>query len=98
MIVGLVGVRIVGKVLGIVGGVALARAFKFRLHPSITWPLLAGVSTLCAMGITVPLLFASTLFGAGSATYAADTLGLLLASVIAGMLGVTTLHQLTRHD
>ena len=98
VIVGLVGVRIVGKVLGIVGGVALARAFKFRLHPSITWPLLAGVSTLCAMGITVPLLFASTLFGAGSATYAADTLGLLLASVIAGMLGVTTLHQLTRHD
>jgi hypothetical protein len=50
------------------------------------------------MGITVPLLFATTLFGAGSATYAADTLGLLFATVIAGTLGVTTLRQLTRHD
>jgi NhaA family Na+:H+ antiporter len=93
----MVGVRIVGKVVGIAGGVAVARAFRWRLDPSITWPILAGVSTLCAIGFTVPLLFANTLFGPRSSTYGADTLGLLLASLIAGMLGVTTLRYLTRN-
>jgi len=44
----------------------------------------------------VPLLFANTLFGSRSSAYGADTLGLLLASVIAGTLGVTTLRYLTR--
>jgi NhaA family Na+:H+ antiporter len=96
VVMGMVGVRIVGKVLGITGGVALARVFKWRLHPFITWPMLAAVSSLCAIGFTVPLLFANTLFGPRSSAYGADTLGLLLASVIAGTLGVTTLRYLTR--
>jgi Na+/H+ antiporter NhaA len=58
--------------------------------------MLAAVSSLCAIGFTVPLLFANTLFGSRSSAYGADTLGLLLASVIAGTLGVTTLRYLTR--
>ncbi len=91
VVIGLVGIRIAGKVLGIMGGVALARACQWRLPSSFTWPVLAGVSTLCAIGFTVPLLFANALFGSRSAAYGADTLGLLLASVIAGTVGITSL-------
>ena len=96
VIFGLVAIRIVGKIVGIMGGVAFARAFKWRLAPSITWPVLAGVATLCAIGFTVPLLFANALFGSRSAAYGADTLGLLLASAVAGIVGVTYLRWLGR--
>jgi NhaA family Na+:H+ antiporter len=96
VIFGLVAIRIVGKVIGIMGGVAFARALKWRLESSITWRVLAGVSVLCAIGFTVPLLFANALFGSRSPAYGADTLGLLLASVIAAIVGVTYLRWLGR--
>jgi len=96
VIFGLVAIRIVGKVLGIMGGVAFARTFKWRLENAITWRVLAGVSVLCAIGFTVPLLFANALFGSRSPAYAADTLGLLLASVVAAVIGVTYLRWLGR--
>jgi NhaA family Na+:H+ antiporter len=96
IVLGLVAIRIAGKVLGITGGVGVARLLRFRLHPSITWRILAGVSTLCAIGFTVPLLFANALFHADSSAYGADTLGLLLASLVAAIVGVTYLRRESR--
>jgi Na+/H+ antiporter NhaA len=89
-------IRIVGKVVGISSGVALARIFHFRLDPSISLPLLASVSVICAIGFTVPLLFANALFGSQSATYGAYTMGLLLASLIATLAGISLLRLQTR--
>lgn len=89
-------IRILGKVLGISGGVGVARMIRFPAHPSITWPLLASLSVLCAIGFTVPLLFANALFATQGATYGAFTLGLLAASLLATVLGVFLLRRLTR--
>jgi NhaA family Na+:H+ antiporter len=96
IVTSLVAIRILGKVVGISGGVGAARLIRFRLDPSITWPLLASVSVLCAIGFTVPLLFAGTLFGTRSATYGAFTVGLLAASLIATVFGVLLLRMQTR--
>jgi NhaA family Na+:H+ antiporter len=82
-----IAIRLVGKTLGITSGVALARALNFRLHSSLTWPLICTTALLCAIGFTVPLLFATKLFGAQSALYAGYTLGLLLSSAVAALLG-----------
>jgi NhaA family Na+:H+ antiporter len=89
-------IRLVGKVLGISAGVALAHAMHFRLPSSITWPLLFSAAMLCAIGFTVPLLFAAALFGPGTATYGAFTLGLVGASLLSAILGVSLLRYQTR--
>jgi NhaA family Na+:H+ antiporter len=86
-------VRIAGKVIGVTGGVGFAALLGYRLHSSITWSLLARASVLCAIGFTVPLLFAGALFSRSSPTYGAFTVGLLLASLAAGVLGVALLRQ-----
>ena len=89
-------IRIVGKVIGVTIGVLGARAIGARLSPSITWQLLVGIALLCAIGFTVPLLFAGALFGAQSASYGAFTLGLLIASLISAALGVSLLRAQAR--
>ena len=91
-----VGIRIVGKVVGITGGVTLARAAHFRLDPLIRWPLLATGALVCAIGFTVPLLFAGALFSPSSVAYGAFTLGLLIASLVAGSLGAVLLRLQAR--
>jgi len=87
VIVATIGIRLVAKTLGITAGVALARLLHFRLHPSITWPLVINVGLLCAIGFTVPLFFASALFGDQSALYAGFDLGLLISSAVAAIVG-----------
>ncbi|HVA71224.1 MAG TPA: Na+/H+ antiporter NhaA [Acidimicrobiales bacterium] len=87
VVIATVAIRLVGKTLGISSGVALAKGLRFRLPPSITWPLVLTTALLCAIGFTVPLLFATKLFGAQSTLYAGFTLGLLLSSLIAALLG-----------
>ncbi len=89
-------VRIVGKTIGITSGVALARLAHARLDPALTWPIVTTASTLCAIGFTVPLLFAGALFPVASTTYGAFTVGLLAASLCAAVLGTVLLRLLTR--
>lgn len=87
VVVATIAIRLIGKTLGITCGVAFARGLRFRLDPSLTWPLVATTALLCAIGFTVPLLFATKLFGAQSSLYAGFTLGLLLSSAVAALLG-----------
>ncbi|HEY5111296.1 MAG TPA: Na+/H+ antiporter NhaA [Acidimicrobiales bacterium] len=87
VVIATIAIRLIGKMLGITSGVALARVLRFRLDPSLTWPLIATTAMLCAIGFTVPLLFATKLFGAQSSLYTGYTLGLLLSSAIAALLG-----------
>ncbi len=87
LVLATVAIRLVGKVVGITGGVGLARLAGYRTHPTLSAGLVVEVAVLCAIGFTVPLLFAGTLFGATSPTYAALDLGLLASSVVAAALG-----------
>lgn len=89
-------IRLIGKVIGISGGVLVAKGLGFPLPHGVTRPMLVAVATLCAMGLTVPLLFAARLFGASSSTYAAYSLGLLLTTALAGLLGMTILRAAQR--
>ncbi|MBW4029853.1 MAG: Na+/H+ antiporter NhaA [Acidobacteria bacterium] len=89
-------VRLVGKVLGIGLGVTLAEVVGARRPASLTAPVMIGATLLCAIGFTVPLLFAGALYPLTSATYGAFTLGLLGASLVGGVLGVAILRRATR--
>jgi NhaA family Na+:H+ antiporter len=82
-----IGIRLVGKTLGITAGVALARLLRIRLDPFMTWPLVISAALLCAIGFTVPLLFATKLFGARSDVYTGFALGLLVSSALAALVG-----------
>jgi NhaA family Na+:H+ antiporter len=98
VVVATIAIRLIGKTLGITAGVAFARVFRFRLDSSLTWPLVATTALLCAIGFTVPLLFATKLFGAQSSLYAGYTLGLLLSSAVAALLGGTLLRLQDRAE
>lgn len=91
-----VAIRLAGKTLGIAAGVAVAGACGLRRHPSITRPLVVGAGLLCAIGVTVPLLFAGALYPPSSTTYGAFTVGLLLASLLGAGAGLTVVRRATR--
>ncbi len=95
IIIATIAIRLVGKTIGIMGGVALARAVGSRVHHEITWPMLFGSSLLCAIGFTVPLLFASALFSTNGSIYGAFAAGLLAASVLAAVGGVMILRRVS---
>jgi NhaA family Na+:H+ antiporter len=82
-----IGLRLVGKTLGITFGVVVARLVGFRLPTNVTWPLVVITALLCAIGFTVPLLFATKVFGAESTLYSGFALGLLVSSAIAALVG-----------
>lgn len=86
--VALVVSRLVGKVVGIAGTAALLAAARVvRLPAGVSWLQLAGATALCGMGVTVPLLFASSEFAAHASLLAAARIGLLLATVAAALVG-----------
>jgi NhaA family Na+:H+ antiporter len=83
--------RLAGKVLGITGAVLVARWRGLSLAAELTTGVVAAAAVLCAIGFTVPLLFAGSVYGSGSADYAAATVALLATSLLAAALGITTL-------
>lgn len=96
IIVATVVIRTVGKMAGIGAGVALAAALGARRHASLSVPVITGATLLCAIGFTVPLLFAGALYPRTSPTYGAFTLGLFAASAVGAFLGVVILRRATR--
>ncbi len=85
--------RLVGKSFGITGATALGQWLGLKLPADVTLPMVAASSLLCAIGFTVPLLFASSVFGYGSVASSSITVGLLIASVLAAALGVVLLRR-----
>jgi NhaA family Na+:H+ antiporter len=80
--------RLVGKLLGITLAVVLVvRLGLCGLPEQTTWRHMVGVSLLCGMGITVPLLFARAVFGGSSPLYSGAQLGLLFGTLGAAALG-----------
>jgi NhaA family Na+:H+ antiporter len=90
VIVSVVAARIVGKMAGItIAAAIVVRVGIARLPEEITWAHMAGAATLCGMGITVPLLFATAAFKGYPRLVSAAQIGLLLGTVIAFAIGST---------
>lgn len=85
--------RVVGKIIGVLAGLGLARAVGHWYHRDLSGWHLLGAASLCAMGFTVPLLFDEALFANHPTTYGAFALGLLIATVLGGLLGVGLLRR-----
>jgi NhaA family Na+:H+ antiporter len=84
----IIAARVVGKMLGITLAVLLlVRLRVCGLPEGTTWRHIVGVSLLCGMGITVPLLFAHALFGGNPALFSGTQIGLLLGTLGAAVLG-----------
>ncbi len=87
--------RGIGKVAGIVGVVSLTRRAGIGPDPSLTKPMFVGLAMLCAVGFTVPLLFAGNVFGVPSSLYLMATLSMLVASLLCAIAGVVILRRST---
>ena len=88
--------RIIGKVVGITGVVFIGSKLALRRPEGVSMFMMCAASVLCAVGFTVPLLFAESLYGFESANYDAVTLGLLITTVCAGVVGVVLMRLAVR--
>jgi Na+:H+ antiporter, NhaA family len=94
--VGLLLARLLGKMVGILSSVWLLARFGWRLPDVITPTRLAAASLLCAIGVTVPLIFAGDVFGFGSVNYQMTAVTLMVASVLAAGVGIPITARLWR--
>ncbi len=93
---GVVAGLVLGKPLGIVAATWLTvRSGLGRLPAGVRWPALTGVAAVGGVGFTVALFVAGLAFGTTPAASAAK-LGILLASLLAGLLGAAVILLTTR--
>ena len=93
----LVGARLVGKMIGILGvSWLLIRLGLGTLPEQSTWRHLFGASILCGIGFTVPLLFAEQAFGHDPLQLAATKFALLVASLLCAVVGLVILWRAPR--
>jgi len=90
--IGVMGGLVLGKTLGIWGGVAiLVKATPLRLGNGVDLPDLLGAAMLAGIGFTVSLLIADLSFGSTPEEGGAAKLAVITGSVIAATLGGVTL-------
>jgi NhaA family Na+:H+ antiporter len=89
---------VVGKPLGILGATWLvARFTRASLAPGLGWADVAAVGLLGGIGFTVSLLVGELAFGAGSPHDEHVVVAVLVASLVAAVLGGIALYQRDRH-
>jgi NhaA family Na+:H+ antiporter len=86
---GIMGGLFLGKFIGILGMSSLAVGIRAaRLPKDVTWRQLQGVALLCGVGFTMSLFIASLAFEQGGEAYfGLDRLGILMGSLLSGVLG-----------
>lgn len=92
---------IVGKFLGISLICHLMVALKWaKLPVGSTWMHLYGVAMLAGVGFTMSLFITELAFGGNEASIQASKIGILIASVLAGLIGYYILKKLAppAHD
>lgn len=90
---------LLGLLIGKLAGIFLVSfaAVKLRiaaLAPGITWGLLAGLALLGGIGFTMSIFITNLAFG-DEAVIAASKMSILLASVLAALLGLLVLRAVT---
>jgi NhaA family Na+:H+ antiporter len=90
---GIVGGLFLGKFVGILGMSGLAVGLGVaELPKGVGWRQLQGVSLLCGVGFTMSLFIASLAFEQGGQAYfGLERLGILLGSLLSGVLGYALL-------
>lgn len=90
--VAIVVARTLGKAAGVAGTTLLAaRHHRLSLPEGCGARQLWGLGLICGVGLTVPLLFAGGLFEGQAEQLAAIRLGLIVASLLAGLAGAALL-------
>jgi len=94
---GIILALVVGKPVGIMGTTwLLTKLTRARLDSSFKWIDVAGVSILAGIGFTVSLLVAELSFGQGSTQDDHAKVGILAASLLAGLLASAVLRTRNR--
>jgi Na+/H+ antiporter NhaA len=94
--IGIVAGLVVGKFVGILGASSLAVRFRIgRLPDGITLRHVAGVATLGGIGFTVSLFITDLAFR--GASFSDAKIGVLAASTLAAIVGMTVLSISLRH-
>ena len=84
--------RTAGKMIGISAAVVIViRLGGARLPTGVDGRHMVGASVLCGMGFTVPLLFAATEFAGEPSLFAGAQAGLLLATAVTFVVGLTVI-------
>ncbi len=87
-----------GKQIGVFGFCYVAAKLRLvRLPKELTWPMIYGISMLCGIGFTMSLFIASLAFeGSGANLVINDRVGILMGSVVSGLLGFVVLKQVLK--
>ena len=84
---------VVGKPIGIVLAALAMRAAGFARFPEgMDLRAMVGLGLLCGIGFTMSLFIGGLAFAPSPAHYGASVLGVLMASLVAAMLGCAWLH------
>lgn len=90
---------VLGKPVGVAGFAWLAVRLGFaELPEGVAWRSLIAVAALAGIGFTMSLFIAGLAFGEGSELLDGAKLAILVASVIAGLVGGSALAAATRSD
>lgn len=93
LVMGVVLGLVVGKPLGFLASTWLASRLGWAQRPDqVTWPMVIGVGALAGIGFTISLFIMGLAFGDGPAREA-GSLGVLLASILAGGIGYAILRH-----
>jgi len=93
VVIGIVAGLIIGKQVGITGAAWLVVKFGLAALPSgVKWRHVYGAAWLCGIGFTMSLFIANLAFGISDLLTAAK-IGILIASVIAGVTGYLLLRR-----
>jgi NhaA family Na+:H+ antiporter len=93
---GIVGGLVLGKPLGIVLASFIAvRLGLGRLPDRTTWPMMVGLGSVAGIGFTVSLFIAGLSFPEAQALTDDAKVGILVASVVAAVVGVVVLRLAT---
>ncbi len=92
--VGIILGLFVGKQVGIMGMVVLARMLRWaELPPGTTWGQIYGVAILCGVGFTMSLFIGTLAFEHGNFDLLSGVkLGVIMGSVLAAAWGLLVLH------
>jgi Na+:H+ antiporter, NhaA family len=89
---------IAGKTIGVIGGAYLTARFTHaRLSPELSWGDILAVATLSGIGFTVSLLISDLAFGPASDLATTAKTAVVVASLLAGLLGSVLLALRNKH-
>ena len=93
MTLGIVVGLLVGKFLGVVGFAWIAVRLQLAsLSTQLTWPHIVGIGLLAGIGFTVSLFITGLAFDDAD-TVSNAKVGILVASILAGLAGYTFLRR-----